>query len=72
MTKRLHPLTDRFFAEAMAKQVHVSRIESRAGLALGTVRHWKDGKTPRIDTLVAALNVIGLDLKIVPKEAEAK
>lgn len=62
---KLHPLTTQFFQGVDEKAVHVSRIESRAGLSIGTVRHWKDGKTPRIDTFIAALNALGLDLKIV-------
>ena len=60
-------LTDRFFEELAVNGLPVSHVEFRAGLALGTVRHWKDGKTPRVDNLIAALNVIGLDLVLVKK-----
>ena len=66
-----HPLTTQFFATLDAKKIPMSHVENRAGLAKDTIQHWRRGGRPRIDTFIAALNTLGLDLAVVAKEGKS-
>lgn len=68
--RHAHPLVREFFREANAQKKTFVELEG-AGLGSGTVRTWT-AKMPRLDTFIAALNHIGLDLKIVHTKPKTK
>lgn len=68
--RHCHPLVREFFREANAQKKTFAELEG-AGLGSGTVRDWAT-KMPRLDTFVAALNHIGLDLRIVHKRPKSE
>ena len=62
---RAHPLARRFF-ELLAEQgVALTDVAGRAGLAVATLVKWKYRHVPQVDTLEAALNALGYELRIL-------
>lgn len=59
-----HPLAKQFFDLLDLEQVSMTDVAHRAGLNHGTVSKWKTHYTPTVDTLEAALNVLGYRLVI--------
>jgi hypothetical protein len=63
-----HPLVRKLFEEMNAQQTTISEVVDRAGLRRGTVSDWRYRREPTVSNLVAALNVLDLDLKIVKRK----
>ena len=60
-----HPLVRRLF-EIMAEEgVSMRAVSVRAGLNRSAIAQWKRTHMPKVDSLEAALNVVGYKLKIV-------
>lgn len=75
MKKRLNPaspaaLVESLFAEAERQEVTIDAIARKAGLDSNTLTNWKRGHTtPGVFLFNAALNVLGLELRICPRTA---
>lgn len=63
-----HPLVRTYVEELNRRMMTWGEAETAAGVACGTFRNWATKSMPSLDTFIAALNVVGLDLKIVPAE----
>lgn len=63
-----HPLVRIYVDELNRRMMTWGEVETAAGVACGTFRNWTKKTVPHLDTFIAALNVFGLDLKIVPAE----
>jgi len=59
-----HPLVRAFFDEINRRKMTLKEAEA-CGFASGTIWCWSKRTVPRIDNFVAALNHVGLDLRIV-------
>lgn len=64
---RAHPLAREFFRLLGQAGVSMTDVAERAGLGLATVVKWKYRHVPKIDTFEAALNVLGYELRVVPR-----
>ena len=62
-----HPLVRRFFEIAEGQQIGITDIAERAGLGIATVSKWRNRHTPTVAAFEAALNVVGYELRIVPR-----
>lgn len=72
ITSRCHPLVRTYIEELNRRLMTWEEAEKITGVGVGTLRSWSFESVPRLDTFIAALNAVGLDLAIVAKEAEAK
>lgn len=61
-----HPLVRRFFRELNREQTLLSEVAARSGVSSFTMSDWRNRRSPLLTTFIAALNVVGLDLSIVP------
>ncbi|MBE0529504.1 MAG: hypothetical protein IH626_01670 [Rhodospirillales bacterium] len=66
-----HPLVRRFFEIAEEQQVALTDVSERGGLGLATLVKWKYRHSPTIVTFEAALNVVGYELRVVPRRDPA-
>lgn len=57
-----HPLVRRLFAEMARQQIGVLDMAERAGIGEHTMKNWRTRSTPKIDSLEACFNVLGLTL----------
>lgn len=62
-----HPLVRRLIEEANEQKTTLTEIAERAGLRPGTVSDWRYSRAPTVPNLIAAFNVLGLDLSVVPR-----
>ena len=62
----VHPFVRRLFEAMNDRKMTFDDVERRAGLGFGTVRGWRSSM-PQVDTLISALNVVGLDLRLVER-----
>lgn len=60
------PAIKRLFAEMAAQRVAQGDVAQRAGLGVHTMSEWKKRRSAKLANVRAALNVLGLDLKVVP------
>lgn len=65
--EKAHPLVRILFQEMMEQQVGMFDVADRAGINRVTVSSWRYRQSPTVTTLEAALNVMGLELKVGPK-----
>lgn len=63
----VHPLVRRFFAAMKEARATFAEMDKAIGLGSGTVAGWTRARTPRLDTFIAALNAVGLDLRLVER-----
>lgn len=63
-----HPLVRGLCERANAQMTTLSEVADRAGLRRKTLSDWRYRRTPKIDDLVAALNVLDFDLAIVERK----
>lgn len=54
------------FAQIKERGLSVGKVEHLAGLGTNVMPRWKKGKEPLLGNVLAALNGIGLDLRVVP------
>ncbi len=62
-----HPIIIKFFQTASEKNISINTIVRKSGVSETSIRSWRRGHCPRIDTLEAALNVVGLTLTLDDK-----
>ncbi len=63
-----HPIVTALFAEVKRQGISDESLEYLSGVYRKTQWDWKTGKlNPRMDKLVAALDAIGYELAIIPK-----
>ena len=62
-----HPLVRQFFTELNEQQTTITEVANRSGHFRGTISDWRYNREPTISSFEAALNVLDLELKIVPK-----
>lgn len=62
---KAHPLVRLLFEEMTRQQIGVLDMAERAGLGEHTLKHWRTRSTPKVDSLEACFNVLGLRLKPV-------
>jgi hypothetical protein len=60
-----HPIVRGFFVEANEQRATRANVSERVGVDRSTLTSWKR-YMPRLDTIEAALNALGLELAIVP------
>ena len=63
----VHPLVTRLFAEIAKAGLTEAATARKAGLNRRSVNNWRGHCNPNLPNFIAALNAIGLDLKIVPR-----
>lgn len=61
-----HPVVTGLFAEMRAQRTTLERVAKPAGIERGTLGGWRRRHMPYLDMIDAALNVLGLELAIVP------
>jgi hypothetical protein len=59
-----HPLIVEFIDEANAQLTTLQEISERAGVSRVAISDWRNNRNPSIVTFNAALNVLGLELRI--------
>jgi transcriptional regulator with XRE-family HTH domain len=66
-----HPLV-KFLSHEMARQrATLSDVAERAGVCVKTISAWRGGdRAPKLADMEAVLNVLGYDLKAVPRSDE--
>ncbi len=62
-----HPLVRKLIEEANRQQTTLGEIAERANLRRETISEWRYRKEPRVSNLVAAFNVLGLDLIVAAR-----
>jgi transposase-like protein len=67
-TEKAHPLVRRLFAEMTYQQIGVLDMAERAGLGEHTLKHWRTRSTPKVDSLEACFNVLGMTLTPVRRK----
>ena len=63
-----HPLVKKLLALAEEQRASLVDIAERAGIAHVTICKWKYCHSPSVVTLEAALNVLGYELQIRPRD----
>lgn len=71
MPRHAHPLVRQLIMEMNARQMLVSEVAREAGFRACTISEWRYRNVPKLDLLEAALNVLGLELVILPKRGDA-
>lgn len=61
-----HPLVRRFINALNEQGTTYADVARRAGVGVDTLRFWPTRHVPRLDLFDAALNVLGLELRIGP------
>lgn len=59
-----HPIVRRLIQEANAQQTTLTEVAKRAGVRRCSIMQWGRRHHPRLDQIEAALNVLGLDLRV--------
>jgi transcriptional regulator with XRE-family HTH domain len=65
--ERCHPLAKFVFAEMKRQGVTYDELEERAGVLRSTFKAWRTNNRPGLDTIEAALGVLGWSALPVPK-----
>lgn len=63
---KAHPFTKTLYAAMNEKQVGVVTMAERSGVNKNTIGKWRTRDVPQIEGLRACLQVVGLELRIVP------
>lgn len=64
-----HPLVDQFWRAVKSKHMNERDVAAVSGVSKRAIESWLyDGRHPGIGNFVAALEAVGLTLKIVPLE----
>lgn len=61
-----HPLVRALYAEMIQLGLSEAEVERRAGISDGLLRSWRTAKSPQVANIAAALEVVGLQLIVVP------
>lgn len=65
--RHCHPMVRTYIAELNRLMLTWEEAERLTGVGTGTLRSWSFQTVPKLDTFIAALNVVGLDLAVVVK-----
>lgn len=65
--QRCHPLSKLVFAEMQRQRVTYDELEYRSGVLRSTFKAWRTNNRPGLDTIEAALGVLGYNVLPVPK-----
>lgn len=65
-----HPIVRRIYVEANRQQATLTEIGERAGLDRHQLSRWGHSIDPRLSDVLAALNTLGLTVKIVRQQEE--
>jgi transcriptional regulator with XRE-family HTH domain len=57
-----HPLVRQLFEEMNCQSTTMTEVAERANIRRCTMSNWRYGHLPQIDLLIAAFNVLGLEL----------
>ena len=68
---RCHPAVQRLIREANEQMTTLTEIAERAGIRRCSLNQWGKKTHPRVDDLEAALNVLGLETKVVRRRDAA-
>jgi hypothetical protein len=60
--KHAHPAVRKLFAEMNRQRTTIDEVAERSGLSTAGISEWRYRRMPKIDTLEAALNVLGFEL----------
>lgn len=60
--EKAHPLVRRLYVEMNRQRTNPRDVEDRAGLGQFTINQWRTKRSPDINAITAALNVLGLRL----------
>ena len=63
-----NPILKALFTKMQEKNTSVSKVENEAGLGANVVGRWKKQSEPLLGNVIAALNVMGLDLVVTTIE----
>lgn len=63
-----HPLVRRFIDLLNRERITLTSVAERAGLERHTIAMWRIRRNPNLITLEAALNAIGFELRICPRQ----
>lgn len=66
--QHVNPLVAHLFKVMWVEKTTQREVAERVGISQGSLSHWKDRNDPSLSNFQAALNAIGLDLKIVEKK----
>jgi len=64
------PLVKKLIALANQQKTTLREIADRAGIRYETISDWRYRRQPILENLVAAFNVLGFELAVVPKREE--
>jgi hypothetical protein len=65
---RCNHVVKTLFEAARERKISIREIEDGAGLGSNVIYCWRSKKEPLLGNVIAALNVVGLDLAVVPKQ----
>lgn len=60
-----HPMVKRLFAEMIRQRCTMMLMAKKTGIGRITIKNWKHNSNPKLTDLIACLNVLGFDLKII-------
>jgi hypothetical protein len=63
--KHAHPFVRMLMVEANKRKLFLHELCEQAGISKSTADNWRYATTPHMGALIAALNVVGLDLAVV-------
>ena len=62
-----HPFVRRLVNEANRHGILLHEVADKAGVTRAAISKWRHQVTPHLVGLIACLNVVGLDLAVVPR-----
>lgn len=62
-----HPVVREFIVAMNDQQTTYREVSDRSGVGVDTMRFWPSRHMPRLDLMDAALNVLDLELAVVPR-----
>lgn len=68
--EHLPPITKTLFDTMRSKKIEFAAVAKRSGISIGAIQNWraKRYRSPSLDSFIACLEAVGLELKVVPKE----
>ena len=69
---KAHPFVRALYREMLAQHAGVMEVSRRSGVCKDTLSRWRYSNTPDLENIQAALNAVGLELRVVrQREQEA-
>jgi hypothetical protein len=70
LPRGLHPIVRVLFREMEKQHATISMVSERTGIGRTTIQAWRRGSTPKVADLTDCLQVIGYELRAVPRDGE--